>query len=467
MNLAKRSLPFHLLLSLPATGVGFALAVQISALSWILTTQYGLHIEDVGLVWAAGPLAGIIGQVLIGIISDKTWFWGGRRKPFIFLGGLISAPMLLALPNLDAIGSVLGLEALLGIAILVALSLDLAINVSFNPARSLIADVTEEGAERTRSYTWMQTVSGSFGVLAYAIGAVYGNITLIYVAVALVLAFSLIPPLFIKEPRELPELSKESQAESSAWIAIKSIKPLWGFVIYALYAMPARVMGISFDHQWIEYGAFAFTLIMMAHSVFNNKTDHNPHAGFQQVATANALSWLGIQTMFVYMIAFVQTRMPLLDDASVGEVMSISFLILNAVGALFPALVLKPIATRIGSAFTMAGCTAVMALGYFGITASASSALSLYLWMAVLGIGWAGVVSLPFDVLSQNAEPKRLGLFMGLFNLSIVLPQLFVSLAIGLMVAAMDDQGLIFVISAVSLALSAIAWWKVGERSRK
>jgi len=60
---------FYALLALPATAMGFALSVQISALSWILSTQYGLDIKDVGLVWAAGPIAGILGQVIVGIIS--------------------------------------------------------------------------------------------------------------------------------------------------------------------------------------------------------------------------------------------------------------------------------------------------------------------------------------------------------------------------------------------------------------
>ncbi|NKN98435.1 SLC45 family MFS transporter, partial [Weissella cibaria] len=73
---------FSMLLSLPATAMGFALSVQISALSWILSTKYGLEIEEVGLVWAAGPIAGILGQVIIGVISDNVWFWNGRRRPF-------------------------------------------------------------------------------------------------------------------------------------------------------------------------------------------------------------------------------------------------------------------------------------------------------------------------------------------------------------------------------------------------
>ena len=90
--------------------MGFALSVQISALSWILTTKYNLDIHEVGIVWAAGPLAGIFGQVIIGLISDKVWFWGGRRRPFILIGGALAASMLLALPNIDGIRSCFGIE---------------------------------------------------------------------------------------------------------------------------------------------------------------------------------------------------------------------------------------------------------------------------------------------------------------------------------------------------------------------
>jgi Na+/melibiose symporter-like transporter len=190
-QLSKR---FYILLSLPATAMGFALSVQISALSWILTTKYGLDIHEVGLVWAAGPIAGILGQVIIGIVSDNVWFWHGRRRPFILIGGVLAALMLLALPNIDIVSSSLGLSGLLGIAITVALTLDLAINVGFNPTRSIIADVTPAGEARTKGYAWMQTVSGSFGVLAYAIGATLGDYWLIYVVAALALILSVIPP---------------------------------------------------------------------------------------------------------------------------------------------------------------------------------------------------------------------------------------------------------------------------------
>ncbi len=79
----KLSNSFYALLSFPATAMGFALSIQIAALTWIMNTQYQLDIHEVGFVWAAGPLAGILGQPIVGLISDKVWFWGGRRRPFI------------------------------------------------------------------------------------------------------------------------------------------------------------------------------------------------------------------------------------------------------------------------------------------------------------------------------------------------------------------------------------------------
>ncbi|MEM1145215.1 MAG: MFS transporter, partial [Pseudomonadota bacterium] len=230
--------PFFVVLSLPATAMGLALSIQISALSWILTTQYGLDIHDVGLVWAAGPLAGIIGQVLVGIISDDTWLLGGRRRPYILVGGVLAALMLLALPNIDVVSAALGIDGVLGVAILIALTLDLAINVSFNPTRSIIADVTPRSSDRTRGYTWMQTISGTFGVLAYAIGALWNNYVLIYAGVGLVLLFSLFPPLLITESRTLKENSNQVKAQTTRWLEVlMDIRPLWGFLVYGAYAL--------------------------------------------------------------------------------------------------------------------------------------------------------------------------------------------------------------------------------------
>jgi maltose/moltooligosaccharide transporter len=402
---------FYAIVSLPSTAMGFALSIQISALSWLLTTQYHLDIHEVGIVWAAGPLAGIFGQVIIGLISDKVWFWGGRRRPFILIGGTLAALMLLALPNIDAISGAFGVGNLLIVAVFVALTLDLSINISFNPTRSIIADVTPEGNPRTKGYTWMQTISGFFGVLAYVIGASFGNYVLIYFGVALVFLFSVVPAFFIVEPKQL--------AVESATNTAKKYITEWG-------------------QLWRIYIAHGF-------------------------------SWIGVQTMFVYIIAYISQKLlgdfPPADAAMAsGQIIAISFAVLNTVGFILPAFVLEPIAEHIGRVRVHMIAVAVMSLGYFGIVLFGTSTIVLYLFMAVCGIGWASIVSLPFAIMSEKVDKGRMGYFMGIFNLSVVLPQLFVSLVIGKFVLDAPDKNIIFIISGVSLALSSAFWFLVKEK---
>jgi maltose/moltooligosaccharide transporter len=464
----NKSNTFFTLLSLPSTAMGFALSIQISALSWILTTQYGLDIHDVGLVWAAGPLAGIIGQVLIGVISDRVWIWNGRRRPFILVGGVLAALMLLALPNLDVISAGMGIGGILGVAIAVALTLDLAINVSFNPTRSIIADVTEEGDERTKGYTWMQTISGTFGVLAYAIGAVFDNYVLIYAGVLVVLLFSLLPPLFITEPREL-QAGQDSQTvqderEGSLLSMLLAIRPLWAFLVYDVYAMARRLTGLEAEHYYAEIACAVATVLLVIQALLEQERPGQPGlAAFRKVIAAHSFSWVGIQTTFVFLFAFLQQSMPHLSGIDMGRVGSISFLVLNAIGAVLPAFVLMPVARRIGRIRTHVICLASMTAGYVGLYFLGSSPLRLYGLMAVVGIGWAAIVSLPFAIVSQKVSQARMGLYMGLFNLSVVLPQLVVSLGVALLVSRAADKGVIFAISAISLALSTVAWSLVRE----
>ncbi|MBA6337706.1 MFS transporter [Colwellia sp. BRX8-7] len=462
-NLSKS---FYMLLSLPATAMGFALSVQISALSWILTTQYGLDIHQVGLVWAAGPIAGILGQVIVGIISDNVWFWNGRRRPFILIGGVLAAMMLLALPNIDIVSSSLGISGLLGVAIAVALTLDLSINISFNPTRAIIADVTPEGDARTKGYTWMQTVSGSFGVLAYAVGATWGNFILIYLGAGLVFFLSILAPFFISEPKELLVSQRDVVQEKVSFkMVLMNIKPLWGFIIYDIYAMALQISGIKTDHYWAEVIAAIITLYFVVITLFAKESRSDNSIGFRKVLAAHSFSWVGVQTMFVFIIAFLQDKMPSLSDDDLGKVIAMSFLILSAVSALLPAFVLEPIAKKIGRVKTHTYCIASMAVGYGLVVMFGDVKEVLYLLMALLGIGWSAIISLPFAIMSEKVEQSRMGLYMGLFNLSVVLPQLLVSLAIGLFISKVADKSVVFQISAIALAISALAWTKVQEHS--
>ncbi|MDD8017676.1 MAG: MFS transporter, partial [Bacteroidota bacterium] len=338
----------------------------------------------------------------------------GRRRPFVLIGGVLAAGMLLALPNIDVITAKMGIGSLLAVAIVVALTLDLAINISFNPTRSIIADVTPEGNPRTKGYTWMQTISGFFGVLAYVIGATLGNYILIYIGVALVFLFSFVPMFFISENKNLNGTA-DAAAEKK-----KATATEWG-----------QLFRIYFAH------------------------------GF---------SWIGIQTMFVYIIAYIQQKffVGAVDQETInaqsGQIIGISFAILNTVGFLLPAFVLEPIVEKVGRVKTHLSCVAIMSLGYFGMVFFGVSPMMLYVFMAVAGIGWAAVVSLPFAIMTEKIDQSRTGFFMGIFNLSVVLPQLLVSLAVGTIIKNSADKNIIFIISGVSLALSAALWVLVKEK---
>lgn len=461
---------FFAILSLPATAMGFALSVQISALSWILSTKYNLAIHDIGLVWAAGPIAGIFGQVIIGMISDKVWFWKGRRRPFIIIGGLLASLMLLALPSIDVISAALGMTGILGVAIAVVLSLDVAINVGFNPTRAIIADVTPEGNDRTRGFTWMQTVSGTISVGAYAIGAIFDNIVLIYVGAVLVLLFTLFPPLLVEEPRHIGQNEQDAvqqTASRSFKEILLAIQPLWGFLIYDIYAMSLRLLGVHYEHYYAEILCGLLTIVLVGKSLTASERGLEPGlaagVGFRKVLSAHSFSWIGIHTTFVFMFIYIQSTMTGLDDIQTGRVTTLAFLILNAVAAILPVFVLGPVALKIGRVKTHAGSLAIMTAGYVGLLIFGTTPLAIYLLMAVVGVGWASMVSLPFAIMSQKADQAQMGLFMGLFNLSVVLPQLVVSLGVSLAVSRAPDKSIIFVISAIALALSTFAWLLVGD----
>lgn len=398
---------FYALTSLPATAMGFALCIQISALSWLLSTKYHLDIHEIGIVWAAGPLAGILGQVIIGFISDKTWFWGGRRRPFILIGGVLAALSVFLLPRIEIVAGLLGIGNLLVVAVIIALTLDLSINIGFNPTRSIIADVTPDGDARTRGYTWMQTISGFWGVMAYLIGAFIDNYTLISVGVVLVLVFSILPVLLIDEPRTLAPSTREA-ATVTDW------PQLW--------------------RLW----------------------------------TAHAFTWFGVQAMFVYIISFIQQHV-VTPGASAeqaaaqsGHVIAISFAVMNVVGFLLPALVLAPLVTRFGRVRTQAACIGIMALAYFAIALFARSPGTLYVLMGVVGIGWAAVVSLPFAIMSEKVDKSRMGYFMGLFNLSVVLPQLATT-GVGFVLNGAADKSVLFLICGGCLAVSSVLWLLVRD----
>lgn len=467
MSQALRAKPaFRLLLSMPSGGLSIALTTQITALSWLLQNRYHLAIDDIALVWAAGPLAGIVGQLAVGHASDKSWWLGGRRRPYLLLSGVLSTAALFALPNLDALSTLLGGLSLVIVAGAVALALDIAINTGLNPARALVADLVPAGHERSLAFAYLQTLSGGLGVGITVVGAWLGNMQMIMVAAVLTLPLTALPAFLIREPRRI------EQSEAAVTLTLKPVMamlmPVWPAAAFALMVAVAKATGVAIPLMPLALGAAALTALV-ALPIFSSPR-RDQVASAQRILFAQGMSWIGIFSMFVFLSPVVSERLPMFGAERIGRDVAIALGLFNLVAAIAPLMLLMPLTRWFRRAHIHAGALALMGLSFVAIGRWVQSEATLWLCMAVAGIGWGALVSLPYAMFCDRIDARRLGLLLGVFNLAVVIPQLVVSLGLGAIAPSLGSRGDLFLIAAIALFAAAIAWSRIppiadGERA--
>lgn len=483
----KLSPLFNAVLAFPATAVGFALSTQIAALSWILSKKYGLDIHEVAFVWLAGPVAGIFGQVIVGLISDNVWFMGGRRRPFIIIGGMVSSIAFLSLPYIQEISNISGISDIIIVASVIALFLDLSVNVTFNPARSIIADLTPEGKQRTAGYVWMQIISGFFGVLAYFLSMLFGNETLLYIAAILVFIMAVFPILLIEETRtEKPEADTPAEIFGVSQI-VREIYPLYGFLVFGLYSVFNHFFEfLSPAHNPVLVLSLLYSVIIGILIIFKGLKNPSDKNEFQKIMLAHSFTWVAFQSMFIMSGFFIEDRiMPNMDisgiaanwfaekltgiaqsaDSSIGNIVSLGFLILNFIGAVFP-LALQAIAKKMGRVRTYILALSFSAIGYFYIAFLGTVEMDFYIGMMLAGIGWSAVISIVFAIMSERVNPLKMGLFMGVFNLAVVLPQMM-SNGVANVIKQTNDYQLLYIFCGLFIVTSVLFWIFVKEPQPK
>lgn len=485
LNIQKKlSNPFLALLALPATAVGFALSTQIAALSWILSKKYGLDIHEVSFVWLAGPIAGIFGQVIVGLVSDNVWFMGGRRRPFIMIGGMVSTLAFLALPFIKEISGITGISDIIIIASIIALFLDLSVNVTFNPARSIIADLTPEGKIRTAGFVWMQIVSGFFGVFAYFLSMVFGNEMLLYIASILVFATAVFPILFIEEKKDLVSSTNEASGEKfGIWQIVKEIFPLYGFLVFGVFSVFNHFFeALTPFHNYMLIISLLYSVTIGIVSIIKGLKKQSNRNEFHKIMLAHSFTWVAFQSMFIMSGFFIEKQiLPNMNlsnitanwfaesltgtaqtaDASIGNIASLGFLILNFVGAVFP-LILQAIAKKIGRVKTYIGALSFAVIGYFYIAFLGKIEYDFYLGMFLAGIGWSAVISIVFAIMSERVNPAKMGLYMGVFNLAVVLPQMM-SNGVANVIKETGNYQLLYILCGLFVATSVVFWMFVRE----
>ncbi len=476
INAQKRlSTWFLVLLSLPTAAVGFALSSGIATTTWLLSTRYNLHLENIAFIWLMGPLMGLMVQPIVGALSDRTWLMKGRRRPYLLAGGVAGAASTYAMLELDTIAAATGLS-LIAVAVLVALVADLATNVTFNPARSLVADLTPEGPARVRGYAWMQTVSGVLGISAYLISIFYGNLALVLVTVAVVFFLTLVPLLFIEETAPAPQAAQalpgpdSSPQRATGLAAFKALWPMAGFLVYGVFAAVDKLAFGDAHAAWavpLFLAMILLTLLWGIAIVWRGRTRPSGQNRLQAMLMAHGFAWLGVQSMFVmgffyvrdfvvpaagasvladglYHLANATTTTTAADTA--GRILSLGFLLLNLVGAALPVLVLKPLCLRFGKVRVHRNAMGLMAAAYAFTVLAPTNEVFFYLGMY-----------------SEAVDSREMGVSMGVFNSSLVLPALAVPGLLNLS-DALDQHRWVFALFAVSLALSFAFWCAVSER---
>jgi maltose/moltooligosaccharide transporter len=378
-------------------GIQFGFALQNGNASRILQT-FGADVHELGWFWLAAPLTGMIVQPIIGVWSDKTWSakWG-RRKPFFLVGAILATFALVFLPNSASLSHLLP-PVLMGALIL--MFMDASFNVAMEPFRALVADNLDD-SQATKGFS-IQTV-------LIGIGAVIGSWL----------------PYVLAEWFGVEKVAAEGQVPKNVLISFYigaftfMAAIIWTIVTTKEYSPEERTQ-LGIVEETHEQSGFAeivkgFTTIP---------------AAMKQMGLVQFFSWIGLFSMWVYMtpaLAHHVYKLPLDDNKSLefnnaGNWVGILFGVYNGVSALY-ALLLPKIAGQFGKKQTHAFSLLAGALGLISIY-FIDNPTTLLISMIGVGMAWASILAMPYAIIAKHIPSSNMGLFMGIFNIFITLPQI-------------------------------------------
>ncbi|PWG04975.1 MFS transporter [Polaribacter aquimarinus] len=421
-------------------GIQMGFALQNANASRILQI-FGADVHELSWFWIIAPLMGLIVQPIIGHYSDKTWGRFGRRKPYFLVGAILASIGLVLMPQADIF--IAFLPALwVGAGFLMIM--DASFNIAMEPFRALVGDNLRTD-QRTLGFS-VQTALIGFGAvvgswLPYVItnwfgvsnetseGVVPANLIWSFIIGAAILIISiLVTVTTTKEysPEELASFDNESEEVSDE--ESSSLMDIFD----DFKKMPATMRQLS----WVQF-----------------------------------FSWFGLFGMWVFSTPAIAQHiygLPHNDSSSTsyqdaGDWVGILFGVYNLVSA-FYAFALPYIAKQLGRKKTHSISLIIGGLGL----------LSIYImpdknWLIVsmigVGIAWASILAMPYAILAGSISAKKMGVYMGIFNFFIVIPQIINALIGGPLVKYAYNNEAIFalVISGFSFLIAAVLVYKVKD----
>lgn len=377
-------------------GVQFGFALQNGNTSRILRS-FGADVDQLPMFWIVAPLMGMIVQPLIGHYSDRTWNRLGRRKPYFLVGALLSSAALVFLPNA---GSMSGLIPALWIGAGIVMIMDASFNVAMEPFRALVADNLPD-TQRTSGFAIQTFLIG--------VGAVVGS--------------------------ELPSLLAKAGFSQDAGESGVADNVKYAFYIGAAVFIFAILVTVFFSKeyppaQYEQYHGKPDEASQKAGLGEIFKDFKKMPKTMRQLGLVQFFSWFALFSMWVFTTDAVATHVFGLspDDTrsvaynSAGNAVSSAFGTYNLVAAVY-ALFIPLVAKFLGRKGTHAFSLIAGGVGLISIYFIKDPAM-LKFSMVGVGLAWGSILAMPYVILSGSIPAGKLGIYMGIFNFFITLPQI-------------------------------------------
>ncbi|MEO0573973.1 MAG: MFS transporter [Pseudomonadota bacterium] len=444
-------------------GIQFGFALQNANVSRIFQTL-GASVDELPILWVAAPLTGLIVQPIVGYFSDRTWTRLGRRRPYFLVGAILASAALIAMPNSPTLWFAAGMLWIM----------DASINVSMEPFRAFVGDMLPE-PQRTSGFAMQSFFIGIGAIVASALPWMFTNWFGVvsvpvdgqvpdavkwsfYLGAAAFFLAVLWTVITTKEytPEQVARFEAAAQADAGKHQHIvRAVSAYWrdgGICLLVGIALLAWVVLSGLDQQLYILGGMvtAFgvlqwvTAALQARGAVDNGvvevvTDlFNMPRAMKQLAVVQFFSWFALFAMWIYGTSAVTSfHFGATDPASLAynegaDWVGVLFGAYNGFAAL-AAIAIPRMAGRLGCRV----CHLInLCLGGVGLISFYFITDPVWLLVSMVGVGiaWASILSLPYALLTNTLPLRKLGIYMGIFNFFIVIPQLVAASILGLLV---------------------------------
>ena len=447
-------------------GIQFGFGLQQANMSAIYL-KLGANPDKIPILWLAGPMTGLIIQPIIGSMSDRTWNWLGRRRPYFLTGAILSSIALFFMPGAPA----------LWVAATMLWILDAATNVSMEPFRAFVADKLPAD-QRTAGFVMQSFFIGIGAAVANALPSVLGHCGVTGnapngVPLTVQYSFKLGAIVFLGAVLWTVLTSREYPPEDMEGFR-RMNREQKGFhadpKFLAIGAISGALLGICrgglVDHHLtIWHAAAGLTVGGAIGTVLSG-----PEVGaalrempqtMKRLAVVQFFTWMGLFCMWMFFtLATAQQVFGTVDAHSAAFDQGTAFggqtFAWYSIVCFLVAFVLPPLARVTNRRFVhsvalLAGGLSLLATGFIH---------DRTLWqctMIGIGLAWASILSMPYAMLSGALPAARMGVYMGIFNFFIVIPEILASLALGPVVKRFfgNDPVKVVMMGGVSLLVAA------------